>query len=88
MSMFCSKCGAQATIIGFMGYLTGETLLIVKQKVLTRGFFDGVEEFFAQAATTTKMPCSVCNKETTWLAEHRETFARPEKVALVNAPKD
>ena len=87
MSMFCSKCGYEETFFGFLGHLTGEGLLIVQQKLLTRGIAERVEDFLAKVATTIKMPCSVCKKETTWLAEYRQTFARPEKVALVNAPK-
>ena len=87
MSIFCRDCGYEENEFGFFAHLTVASLPMIQQIVLTRSLLDCWESVMARAATTTKMLCPICKKEAYWLAEHRETFARPEKIAFVDAPK-
>ena len=83
ISIFCSDCGSEETLFGFLGHITVECLPVVKHMLLLRGIGDEVEAFIARSATAIKMPCSICKKEVYSLAEHRETFARPEKMQML-----
>jgi len=88
VSIFCRDCGYEENEFGFIMHLTLHNLHFIQELMLTRGLLDYWESMMARAATATKMSCPICKKEVFWLAEHRETFARPDKVPMLPISDD
>ena len=79
MSIVCSDCGNKEGTFRFIGYLSGQALVYVQNKIQVRGLNEDWDDFMAGAATGLKMPCSGCKKEVIWRSEHQQVLIKTEK---------
>lgn len=59
-------CKYEMTTFEFVGNMTAEVFLLLKEKTQTRGLVDNWNQFMAGFSNTMKTPCSMCQKINCW----------------------
>jgi hypothetical protein len=62
----------------FIGNITAEVFLILKEKIKTRGILDGWNQIMAGFSNTIELPCPMCKKFEYWLPDVEQIKATVE----------